>query len=89
MGYLIDIVMRKRFDSEAEAKRFIEQMNHGTSYEVVKHSVDKKERKQKGEIVDTWYLTTLKLKFNDEKEPDFDINVSFNGETNDWTTEEE
>lgn len=77
MGYLIDVVMRKRFSSEVEAKTFIENLSKNSMYEITKHSIDKKERKQKGEIIDQWYLATMKLKFNDEKEPDYDVNINF------------
>ena len=38
-------------------------------YENIKYSRDSKERKQKGDVVDSWYKVSLTKVYDDEKEP--------------------
>lgn len=66
--YLINRVDTFRVDSEKEAKDFVEEIKHGSG-ELVKHSIEYKEQKQKGEVVQSWYRLTVKTVYNDEKEP--------------------
>lgn len=66
--YLINRVDTYRVDSEAEAKNFVEEIKNGNG-ELVKHSIEYKEQKQKGEVVQSWYRLTVKTVYNDEKDP--------------------
>lgn len=66
--YLINTVETFRVDSESEAKQFIEDMSD-CGGEIVKHSIEYKEQKSKGEVVQAWYRVTIKRVFNDEKDP--------------------
>lgn len=77
MKYLITTTEVYRFSSEDEATNFIETAKKESGYVLTKHTVEYKERKQKGEVVDFWWKVTLVKKFNDEKEPDRDIDITY------------
>lgn len=77
MKYLITTTEVYRFSSEDEATNFIEAAKKESGYVLTKHTVEYKERKQKGEVVDFWWKVTLVKKFNDEKEPDRDIDITY------------
>ena len=77
MKYLITTTEVYRFSSEDEATNFIEAAKKESGYVLTKHTVEYKERKQKGEVVDFWWKVTLVKKFNDEKEPDRDIDIAY------------
>ena len=48
-----------------------------SGYVLTKHTVEYKERKQKGEIIDFWWKVTLVKSFNNEKEPQTDVDVEY------------
>ena len=48
-----------------------------TKYVLTKYNCEKKERKQKGEVVDSYFKVSLVKSFNDEKDPITDITVSY------------
>lgn len=75
MKYLIDTTEIYRVDSEAEANQLLETAK--TSGALNKYSCVYKERKQKGEIIDSWYRVTLNKKFTDEKDPTTQITISY------------
>jgi hypothetical protein len=50
-------------NTEEEAKALIEKAKTEGGYELIKYSSDKKEKKSKGEVIDTWYLVKLTKKF--------------------------
>lgn len=66
--YLINTIETFRIDSETEAKQFIENMANCDG-EIIKHSIEYKEQKSKGEVIQSWYRVTIKRVFNDEKDP--------------------
>lgn len=68
--YLINRIDTFRVDSEQEAKEFVEQLKTGGG-EVLKHSIEYKEQKAKGEVIQDWYRLVVKRQYNDEKEPDY------------------
>ena len=76
--YLISVTETYRVDTETEAAKIIEEAKVDGKYVLSKYSSVKKERKQKGEIVDEWYKLTLTKVFTDEKEPDTNIEVIYN-----------
>ena len=77
MKFLLETTENYRVDSEAEAKELIEQAKQGDNYTLKKYTSQYKERKQKGEIVDAWYKVTLVKYFTSEKEPDLQVEVSY------------
>ena len=66
MKYLITTTEIYRFSSEDEATNFIEAAKKESGYVLTKHTVEYKERKQKGEVVDYWWKVTLVKSFNNE-----------------------
>ena len=77
MKYLITTTEVYRFSSEDEATNFIEAAKKESGYVLTKHTVEYKERKQKGEVVDAWYKVTIVKVFTDEKEPDTQVDISY------------
>lgn len=66
--YYLNAVENFRADTEAEAQEFIERLKRDKG-EVLKHSIEYKEQKAKGEVIQDWYRVTIKRRYNDEKEP--------------------
>ena len=77
MKYLISTVETYRLDTEAEADVLIEEAKSEGSLN--KYSCVERFRKSKGEIIDSWYKVTLTKTFTDEKEPDRNVSVSYEG----------
>ena len=77
MEYLVSTTEVYRVDDEASATALIEKAKHDSMYDLAKYSSVKKEKKQKGEIIDEWYQVSLTKKFNDEKEPISVINIRY------------
>lgn len=77
MKYLCEVTEKYRIDSENEAKAFIEEQKKESRYALKKYSSELKERKAKGEIVDSWYQVVLVKSFNDPKEPVEEIEVTY------------
>lgn len=78
MKYLINKTEIYRCDTEEEAKAFIEELK-AQGLCVVSSTIQMKERKQKGDVVDEWIRLTVKTVYNDEKEPDFPYSEEYNG----------
>lgn len=74
MKYLLNTVETYRVDTEHEANSLIDQAKQDG---VVKYSCNYKEKKQKGDVVDSWYRVTLTKVFTDEKEPERTVTVSY------------
>lgn len=77
MKYLTQTVETYRVDQEKEAKKMIEEAKEDNHFILKKYSSEYKERKQKGEVIDTYYKVTLTKAFTDEKEPEFRTQVSY------------
>ena len=77
MKYLIQTVETYRVDKEDEAKRMIEEAKSDNHFILKKYSSEYKEKKQKVEIIDTYYKVTLTKAFTDEKEPEFRTEISY------------
>jgi len=78
MKFLLETTESYRVSSEKEVTELIENAKKDTHYILKKHTSQVKERKQKGEIVDTWYKVTLTKYFTDEKEPEGTTEVIYN-----------
>lgn len=77
MKYLITTTEVYRVESEDESKRIIEAAKEDNHFILKKYSSEYKERKQKGEVVDSWWKVTLTKSFTDEKEPEFITEISY------------
>lgn len=77
MKYLIQTVETYRVDKEDEAKRMIEEAKSDNHFILKKYSSEYKEKKQKGEVINTYYKVTLTKAFTDEKEPEFRTEISY------------
>ena len=75
--HLISTTEVYRVDSEAECAEIIDAAKRNPQFELKKYTSVKKERKQKGEVIDSWYQVSLKKVFTDEKEPEFSCKVSY------------
>ena len=77
MKYLITTTEVYRFSSEDEATNFIEAAKKESGYVLTKHTVEYKERKQKGEVVDAYWKLSITKQFTDEKEPEFQTEIQY------------
>jgi hypothetical protein len=84
MKYLIETTEVYRVDSEEDAKVVIEEAKRKSS--VKKYNCVYKEKKQKGEVVDSWYRVTITKAWDNEKEPCGATKVSY-GVDSGWDSE--
>ncbi len=77
MKYLIQVSETYRVDNEKEVMQMIDEAKQNPKFLLSKHSSQYKERKQKGEVIDSWYKVTLVKNFTDEKEPDFTTTINY------------
>ena len=75
--YLISTSEIYRIDSENEAKKAIEEAKKDKNFILTKYVNEYKERKQKGEVIDSYYKLTLTKVFNDIKEPASLVNINY------------
>ena len=74
MKYLVEVTETYRVDTEREAAILIEDAKSSQKkYSLVKYSSVQKERKQKGEVIDSWFKVSLTKHVTDEKEPCFSV----------------
>lgn len=69
MKYLITTSEQYRVDSEEAATALIEEAKNERGFALIKYNCEHKERKQKGEVIDSYQRVTLVKHFTDEKEP--------------------
>jgi len=77
MKYLINTTEIYRVSSEEEAAALIQKAKEESGYTLSKYSTQYKERKQKGEVIDYWWKVTLIKEFNNEKEPERDVEITY------------
>lgn len=77
MKYLVNVVETYRIATEKEAEEFLKELKSNPSFTVSKYSSVKKERKQKGDVIDEWIRFSVTKTFNEEKEPDSNIEISY------------
>jgi hypothetical protein len=75
--YLITTSETYRVDSEEEVNILLEEAKTSNKYDLSKYNCQYKEKKIKGEVLDSWYKVTLVKNFNDEKEPSSTIEISY------------
>lgn len=77
MKYLLTTTEVYRVESENEAKKMIEEAKEDNHFILKKYTSEYKERKQKGEIIDTYWKVSLVKTFTNEKEPQLRTIVSY------------
>ncbi len=77
MAYLIKTTEVYRVKTEEQAKNFIEEQKQNDTYEITKYATERKDRKVKGEIVESYYQTTITKVFNDIKDPVDKVTVKY------------
>lgn len=75
--FLVSTTEVYRVESEQEAKDAIEAAKRNSNFTLVKYMNEYKERKQKGEVIDSYYKLTLTKSFNDIKEPSSYVEVKY------------
>ena len=75
--YLLKTTEEYRVDKEFEAAELIEAAKADNRYILSKYSSVHKERKQKHEIVDEYYIVTLVKVFDDPKDPQGEATVEY------------
>ena len=75
--YLLKTTEEHRADTEHEAAELINAAKADGRYILSKYSSVKKERKQKGEIIDEYYIVTLVKVFDDPRDPHGEASVSY------------
>ena len=78
MKYLITTTEVYRVDTEEQVKQIIEEAKTDNHFIMTKYTSQYKERKQKGEVVDSWWKLSITKQFTDEKEPEFQTEVQYN-----------
>ena len=79
--YLISTTEVYRVGTEEEAMQIIEEAKSASNFQLTKYANEYKEKKQKGEVVDEYYKLTLVKAFNDIKEPDSEIEITYGRES--------
>lgn len=75
--YLVSTVETYRVETEAEATKAIEDAKKDSSYILSKYTSEHKEKKSKGEVVEEYWKVTLTKLFNDIKEADTLVTISY------------
>ena len=77
MKYLITNTEVYRVETDEEAELLINEAKADSKYVLTKYNCEKNERKQKGEVIDSYFKVSLVKSFTDEKDPITDITVSY------------
>lgn len=80
MKFLITTIEQYRVPTEAEAVQLIEEAKKSPNFVLTKYKSELKERKQKNEIIDSWYRVTLTKQMTDEREPMERVSVNYERE---------
>lgn len=78
MDYVTKVTEEHRVGSEDEAARLIEEAKRDRRFTLLKSSTVYKTIKEKKEIVEEYWLTTLVKQFTDAKEPDCTVTIEYN-----------
>lgn len=77
MKFLLTTVETHRVDTEAEAEALIQAAKEDSGFILKKYDRAFKEKKAKGEVVDSWFTVRLTKEFNSEKEPVADVSITY------------
>lgn len=82
MKFLLTTTEVYRVDNEAEAEKIIEEAKADNHFILSKYSSQFKEKKQKGEVVESYHKVTLVKEFTSEKEPTHQTDVIYSNGVN-------
>lgn len=88
MKFLINSVITYKCDSVNEVERFHEELQNDARFTLNSFNYKVKQIKDKGEVVEEYYLVSAKLIFNDEKEPDTQVDINYVYDAGDIDTDE-
>ena len=77
MKYLVSSDDTYWVNTVEEVEQFHEELKNDTHFTLASFGYKHKEVKQKGEVIDEYELVTVKKLFNNEKEPDSDIKITY------------
>lgn len=77
MNYLIQVVENIRVPDVAAVEALHKQLKDDSRFVLKKFEYSHKEVKAKGEVIDEYELVKATLVFNEEKEPNLDVQVDF------------
>jgi hypothetical protein len=77
MNYLISTVETYRVDTEAEVEQMINEAKNASVFSLTKYNCERKDVKEKGEVIGEYYKLTLTKSFNDIKDPFCNVNVYY------------
>lgn len=75
--FLLNVTETYRVDSEPEVETMLEEAKNDNSFTLSKYTSTYKEQKAKGEVIDTWYKVSLTKTFTEEKDPDKQVNITY------------
>jgi hypothetical protein len=75
--YLITVTEVYRVDTESEVETAIAEAKADDSFTLTKYNREYKERKQKGEVIDSYYKLSLVKAFTEEKDPIIQTTISY------------
>jgi hypothetical protein len=75
--YLCSVIENYRVDNESEVDELISEARDSHLYDLKKSSVQKKEVKEKKEIVDEFVLVSLTKFIQDPKNPEMNIELKY------------
>lgn len=78
--YLTKVVETYRLPNEVAVEEFLKELKADSHFEVAKYSSTKRQKKQKGEIIDEWIRFEVTKIFNEESEPDSEIVIDYHKE---------
>lgn len=80
MKFLVKTTEVYRVSSENEAAKLIDEAKKDGRFTLLKSTTEYKTIKEKKEIVEEYWLTTLVKQFTDPKEPDCTVDIEYNYE---------
>ena len=79
MKFLLTTTESYRIDTEKEVEVAIQEAKEDPTFILKKYDRTFKEKKQKGEVVDSYFILKLTKQFNEEKEPVSEVTVNYEG----------
>ena len=77
MRYLVSVVNTIRVETVEEVERLHTELKEDPRFTLKKFEYQHKETKQKGAVIDEYELVKATLLFNNEKEPDAEVNINY------------
>lgn len=75
--YLTNVVETYRVATEEEVETFLKELKDDPKFTLSAFSYKKKEIKSKGEVIEEYYLVSVKKEFNIEKEPTNFVDITY------------